>query len=332
MIRVAIDAMGGDNAPAVEVDGVALALAELAPVFRIVLVGRPEVITPHLDRHPDLDRSRIDIVPATEVVAMTDRPLQAVRQKRDSSLVVGISLHAKGGAEAFVSAGNTGAILAASTVLLGLHEGVDRATVASHFPTPTGPVLVLDAGANVECSARELVNFAHLGSIYMRDVLRRPNPKVGLLNVGEEEEKGTAIIREAHQALKAATRLNYVGNIEGRDIVVPHPVHGQLDVVVCDGFTGNVVLKFYESMGRLVQNLLQRESPGLLGSTELRPLTRFLDYGEYGGAPLLGVRGIPIICHGSSTPLAIQNAIRKAIESVEGKLNEHIAAEMASTA
>lgn len=329
MIRVAIDAMGGDNAPAVEVDGVALALAELAPVFRVVLVGRPEAITPHLDRHPELDRSRVEIVPATEVVAMTDRPLQAVRQKRDSSLVVGIGLHAKGGAEAFVSAGNTGAILAASTVLLGLHEGVDRATVASHFPTPTGPVLVLDAGANVECSARELVNFAHLGSIYMRDVLRRPNPKVGLLNVGEEEEKGTAIIREAHHALRAATRLNYVGNIEGRDIVVPHPVHGQLDVVVCDGFTGNVVLKFYESMGRLVQNLLQLESPGLLGSKELRPLTRFLDYGEYGGAPLLGVRGIPIICHGSSTPLAIQNAIRKAIESVEGKLTEHIAAEMA---
>ncbi|HET9065847.1 MAG TPA: phosphate acyltransferase PlsX [Gemmatimonadales bacterium] len=332
MIRVAIDAMGGDNAPAVEVDGVALALSELAPGFRIVLVGRPDVITPHLDRHPGLDRSRIDIVPATEVVAMTDRPLQAVRQKRDSSLVVGIGVHAKGGAEAFVSAGNTGAVLAASTVLLGLHEGVDRATVASHFPTPTGPVLVLDAGANVECSARELVNFAHLGSIYMRDVLHRPNPKVGLLNVGEEEEKGTAIIREAHQALKLASRLNYVGNIEGRDIVVPHPVHGKLDVVVCDGFTGNVVLKFYESMGRLVQDLLERESPGLLKSAELRPLTRFLDYGEYGGAPLLGVRGVPIICHGSSTPLAIQNAIRTAIESVEGKLTEHIAAEMAALA
>lgn len=332
MIRVAIDAMGGDNAPTAEVDGVALALAELPPVFRIVLVGRPEVIAPHLDRHPTLDRDRVDLLPATEVVSMADRPLQAVRQKRDSSLVVGLGLHAKGGAEAFVSAGNTGAILAASTVLLGLHEGVDRATVASHFPTPTGPVLVLDAGANLDCSVRELVNFAHLGSVYMRDVLRRPSPKVGLLNVGEEEEKGTAVIRDAHQALKTDTRLNYVGNIEGRDIVVPHPVHGQLDVVVCDGFTGNVVLKFYESMGRLVQDLLKRESPGLLESEQLRPLTRFLDYGEYGGAPLLGVRGVPIICHGSSTPLAIRNAIRTAIESVEGKLTEHIAAEMAATA
>jgi glycerol-3-phosphate acyltransferase PlsX len=329
VIRVAIDAMGGDHAPSAEVDGVALALRELDPVFRVALIGRPEVIMPHLDRHPDLDRERLDVVAATEVVTMTDRPLQAVRQKRDSSLVVGLGLHARGEADAFVSAGNTGATLAASTVLLGLHEGVDRATVASHFPTPDGPVLVLDAGANLECSVRELVNFAHLGSVYMRDVLRRPNPKVGLLNVGEEDEKGTAVVREAHHALRADSRLNYVGNIEGRDIVVPHPVHGQLDVVVCDGFTGNVVLKFYESMGRLVHTLLSRESPDLLGSPQLKPLMRFLDYGEYGGAPLLGVKGVPIICHGSSTPLAIRNAIRKAVESVEGHLNEHIAAEMA---
>ena len=329
MIRVAIDAMGGDNAPSAEVDGVALALRDLPPGFRVVLVGRPEVITRHLERHADLDRSRVDLVPATEVVTMTDRPLQAVRQKRDSSLVVGLGLHARGDVDAFVSAGNTGAILAASTVLLGLHEGVDRATVASHFPTPDGPVLVLDSGANLECSVRELVNFAHLGSVYMRDVLRRPNPKIGLLNVGEEDEKGTAIVREAHAILRADSRLHYVGNVEGRDIVVPHPVHGQLDVIVCDGFTGNVVLKFYESMGRLVHTLLSRESPDLLQSPALRPLMRFLDYGEYGGAPLLGVQGVPIICHGSSTPLAICNAIRRAVESVEGRLNEHIAAEMA---
>ena len=272
MIRVAIDAMGGDNAPSAEVDGVALALRDLPPGFRVVLVGRPEVITPHLERHADLDRSRIDLVPATEVVTMTDRPLQAVRQKRDSSLVVGLGLHARGDVDAFVSAGNTGAILAASTVLLGLHEGVDRATVASHFPTPDGPVLVLDSGANLECSVRELVNFAHLGSVYMRDVLRRPNPKIGLLNVGEEDEKGTEIVREAHAILRADSRLHYVGNVEGRDIVVPHPVHGQLDVIVCDGFTGNVVLRFYESMGRLVHTLLSRESPDLLQSPLLKGL------------------------------------------------------------
>jgi glycerol-3-phosphate acyltransferase PlsX len=329
VIRVAIDAMGGDHAPAAEVDGAAMALAELAPTFRVILVGQPDVIAPHLARHPELDQSRVTVVPASEVVTMADRPLQAVRQKRDSSLVVGLTLHARGEADAFVSAGNTGAVLAASTVLLGLHAGVDRATVASHFPTPTGSVLVLDAGANVECSTRELVNFARLGSIYMRDVLRRPDPKVGLLNVGEEDSKGTEIVREAYRALVAAPQIHFVGNVEGRDIVVPHPVHGQLDVVVCDGFVGNVVLKFYESMGRLVHDVLERQSPDLLGSPLLAPLTRFLDYGEYGGAPLLGVQGVPIICHGSSTPLAIRNAIRKAVESVEGGLTEHIAAELA---
>lgn len=329
MIRVALDAMGADKAPDVEVAGTALALAELDSAFRIALVGDADAIEQRLAAHPGIDRSRVDIVAASEVVTMADRPLQAVRHKRDSSLVVGLNLHAEGKADAFVSAGNTGAILAGSTLLLGLHDGVDRATVASHFPTANGSVLVLDAGANLECSARELVNFAHLGSIYMRDVHHRDSPKIGLLNVGEEDGKGTAIIREAYDALRAIDRLNFVGNVEGRDIVVPHPVHGQLDVVVTDGFVGNVVLKFYESMGQLVQTLLELEAPDLLTMPEIKPLMRFLDYGEYGGAPLLGVRGVPIICHGSSSPLAICNAIRKAVESVEAKLNEHIASEMA---
>ncbi len=329
MIRVALDAMGGDDAPAAEVDGAALALRELSADFQLLLVGQPEVIATHLARHGDLDPERIAVVPASEVVTMTDKPLQAVRQKRDSSLVVGLTLHREGKADAFVSAGNTGATLAASTILLGLHEGVDRATVASLFPSASGTVLVLDAGANVDCSARELVNFAHLGSVYMRDVIGRPSPRIGLLNVGEEDEKGGAVVREAHQILREEPLLNYAGNIEGRDIVVPHPRHGKIDVVVTDGFTGNVVLKFYESMGRLVHSLLERESPGLLTAPEMKPLIRFLDYSEYGGAPLLGVRGVPIICHGSSTAVAIKNAIRKAVESVRGGLNEHIADELA---
>ncbi|MES2123126.1 MAG: phosphate acyltransferase, partial [Gemmatimonadota bacterium] len=207
--------------------------------------------------------------------------------------------------------------------------GVDRATVASLFPAAEGPVLVLDAGANVDCSVKELVNFAYLGSIYMRDVIGRENPKVGLLNVGEEDEKGNALVRETHRVLQGHPRLNYVGNIEGRDIAVPHPRHGRIDVVVCDGFVGNIVLKFYESMGRLVASLLHRESPGLLESDAMKPLMRFLDYSQYGGGPLLGVRGVPIICHGSSTANAIKNAIKKAVESVRGELSEHIAAEFA---
>ena len=328
MIRVALDAMGGDHAPAAEVDGAALALRELASDITLTLVGRPDVIHTHLARHPDLDRSRLDVVAASDVIGMDEKPLAAVRRKPDSSLVVGLTRQRDGKADAFVSAGNTGATLAASTILLGLHDGVDRATVASLFPAADGPVLVLDAGANVDCTAKELINFAYLGSIYMRDVQHRTAPKVGLLNVGEEDTKGTSVVREVHAALRQHPRLNYVGNIEGRDIVVPHPVHGRVDVVVCDGFVGNIVLKFYESIGRLVTGLIQRQSPELLGNPGLKPLMRFLDYGEYGGAPLLGVKGVSIICHGSSTALAVKNAIAKAVESVRGNLSAHIAAEL----
>ncbi len=329
MIRVALDAMGGDHAPAAEIDGAELALRELPPDFVLTLVGQPAVIEEHLARHPGIDRTRLAIVEATEVIGMAEKPLSAVRRKPDSSLVVGLGLHRDGLVDAFVSAGNTGASLAASTILLGLHDGVDRATVASLFPAAEGPVLVLDAGANLDCSVKELVNFAYLGSIYMRDVVGRVAPKVGLLNVGEEDEKGNALVREAHRVLRDHPRLNYVGNIEGRDIAVPHPRHGRIDVVVCDGFVGNIVLKFYESMGRLVAALLGRESPGLLESDAMKPLMRFLDYSQYGGGPLLGVRGVPIICHGSSNANAIKNAIRKAVESVHGGLSDHIAAELA---
>lgn len=329
MIRVALDAMGGDLAPAAEIDGAALALRDLPPDFLLTLVGQPAVIEERLARHPEIDRARFTIVEASEVIGMAEKPLSAVRRKPNSSLVVGLGLHRDGLADAFISAGNTGASLAASTILLGLHDGVDRATVASLFPAADGPVMVLDAGANLDCSVKELVNFAYLGSIYMRDVLGRAEPKVGLLNVGEEDEKGNAIVREAHQALRAHPRLNYVGNIEGRDIAVPHPRHGRVDVVVCDGFVGNIVLKFYESMGRLVASLLNRESPGLLASDGMKPLMRFLDSSQYGGGPLLGVRGIPIICHGASNAIAIKNAIKQAVESVRGGLSEHIAAEFA---
>jgi glycerol-3-phosphate acyltransferase PlsX len=328
VIRVALDAMGGDNAPATEVDGAALALRELPPEFSLVLVGLPDHVEAELARYPDLDRSRLTVVPATQVIGMGEKPLSAVRKKPDSSLVVGLGLHRDGQADAFVSAGNTGALLAGGTILLGLHDGVDRATVASSFPAPDGYVLVLDAGANVDCTAKELINFAYLGSIYARDVMGRPEPKIGLLNVGEEDEKGNAVVREAHAALRQHPRLNYIGNIEGRDVVVGHPVHGRIDVVVCDGFVGNILLKFYESMGKVLGRVLKAESPDLLRSPQMAPLMRFLDYSEVGGAPLLGVKGVQIVCHGSSTPVAIKNAIRYAVNSVRVGLSEHIASEL----
>jgi glycerol-3-phosphate acyltransferase PlsX len=327
VIRVALDAMGGDHAPQTEVAGVALALSELPPAFRLQLVGRRAALEAELSRHPELERSRLELVEAPEVIGMAEAPLQAVRRKRKSSLVVGIGLLAAGHSDAFISAGNTGAILAASTVHLGLYDGVERATVGTLLPTTKGAVLMLDAGANVDCSARELVGFAHLGTVYMRDIMNRPTPKVGLLNVGEEEEKGTAIVKEAHRLLGQDSRINYVGNVEGRDLLGGHPKHGLLDVVVCDGFVGNVVLKFGESLVLMVRHMVEQAAPELGGREEIRSALQVLDYSQYGGAPLLGVKGVSIICHGSSNATAICNAIRVAVQAVEVGLSQHIGAE-----
>jgi glycerol-3-phosphate acyltransferase PlsX len=329
VIRVTLDAMGSDQAPRTEVEGVALALRELPPGFQVQLVGQTPALETELARYPDLDRSRLEVVEAPDVIGMAEKPLHAVRRKPKSSLVVGTRLAAQGKSDAFISAGNTGAILAASTVLLGLFDGVERAAVGALLPTVDGPVLMLDAGANVDCSARELVGFGHLGTVYMRDVLSRPAPKVGLLNVGEEEEKGTAIVKEAHRLFREDRRLNYVGNLEGRDILGGHPRHGRLDVVVCDGFVGNIVLKFYESVMFLVRHLAEEGAPDMWERKEIRSAFRMLDYSQYGGAPLLGVKGVSIICHGTSNPNAIRHAIRVAVQSVEVGLARHIGAEFA---
>ncbi|MBL8987778.1 MAG: phosphate acyltransferase PlsX [Gemmatimonadetes bacterium] len=322
--------MGGDHAPSTEVEGAVRALAELPPNFAIQLVGQAAAVEAELAKYPDVDRTRIAVVDAPEVIGMAEKPLEAVRKKRKSSIVVGLGLQAAGQVQAFISAGNTGAVLAASTIVLGLHPGVERATVGTLLPTVEGPVLMLDAGANVECSARELVGFAYLGTLYVRDILGRPNPAVGLLNVGEEEGKGTAVVKEAHQSLKQAAGINYVGNIEGRDILGGHQKLGRVDVVVCDGFVGNVVLKFYESVLGLVRHLAERE--GLWDRPEARKAFRMLDYSQYGGAPLLGVKGNSIICHGSSNANAILNAIRVAVQAAEIDLSQHIGAEFASHA
>ncbi len=327
MIRVAVDAMGGDSAPQAEIAGALQALSSLTNDFIVQLVGRSDSIEAVLTRHVGIDRSRLEIHEAADVIGMNEKPLTAVRRKPQSSIVVGLGLQKAGRSDAFVSAGNTGATLAASTVLLGLHDGVERATVATPFPTGSEPVLVLDAGANLDCSPRELVGFAYLGTIYMRDLLGRSNPSVGLLNIGEEEEKGTAAVREAHQLLKQAPRINYAGNIEGRDILPGPQRRIPVDVVVCDGFVGNVVLKFYEAAARVFVGLMKDRAPDVFERGPVQELVRVLDYSEYGGAPLLGVRGVSIICHGASTPNAIKNAIRVAVQAVKAGLNQHIAAE-----
>ncbi|HET7425150.1 MAG TPA: phosphate acyltransferase PlsX, partial [Gemmatimonadales bacterium] len=276
------------------------------------------------------DRSRLELHEAADVIGMGEKPLAAVRKKPNSSLVVGLNLHKSGRADAFLSAGNTGATLAASTVLLGLHDGVERATVATLLPTGSTPVVMLDAGANLDCSSRELVGFAYLGTVYMRDLMGIATPVVGLLNVGEEEEKGTAVVREAHQLLKQAPRIRYAGNIEGRDILPGPQQRIPVQVVVCDGFVGNIVLKFYESSARVFVGLLRERIPDAFERPEMQDLNRLLDYSTYGGAPLLGVKGISIICHGSSSPNAIKNGIGVAVRAARAGLSQHIATEFAA--
>lgn len=327
MIRVALDAMGSDHAPQVEIEGAAQALRELPPTFRVQLVGRTSDIEAGLKAAGVTDRTRLDIVEAPEVVGMGEKPLQAIRGKPNSSIAVGLGLQKEEASDAFISAGNTGAVMAASTLLLRLHPGVERPAIGTVFPTAQQPVLLLDAGANVDCDPRELLGFAHLGAVYARDVLGRAHPSVGLLNIGEEDEKGNAVVKEAHQLFKAVTNFRYVGNVEGRDIPAGECRGIPLDVVVCDGFVGNIVLKFYESAARVFVSLLKQEIPDILKRPEMAKVLKVLDYSTYGGAPLLGVKGVSIICHGSSQPKAIRNAIRVAVQMVENEMDLHIDAE-----
>lgn len=329
MIRIALDAMGGDNAPRVEVDGAVQALRDLPSGFRIQLVGRTADIEAALKAHGDVDRRRLEIIEAPEVVGMGEKPLAAVKSKPRSSIAVGLGLQKRGESDAFISAGNTGAVMAAATLMLRLHEGVQRAAIGALFPTAGHPVLVLDSGANVDCDARELVGFAHLGSVYVRDVLDRPRPGVGLLNVGEEDEKGNAVVKEAHQLLKETPGISYVGNVEGRDILAGECKQGRIDVVVCDGFVGNVVLKFYESAGRMFMGMMTQAFPDVLGRPEAKQLLKFLDSSEYGGAPLLGVQGVVVICHGAAPARAIMHAVRVTTHMVESHLDQDIGAELA---
>jgi phosphate acyltransferase len=328
LARIALDAMGGDFAPQATVAGALLALSELDPAHTIQLVGRTAVITEQLDtllkggEYAPLQaqRTRIGIVEAPDIIEMTDKPGTAVRGKPNSSMIVGLKLQADGNSDAFVSAGNTGAQMAASMVVLRLHTGLNRPAIATVFPTARKPVVVLDSGANVDCAAEELVQFARLGAVYAEDILGRTNPVVGLMSIGEEPEKGNAVVKEAHQLLKSSG-LNFVGNVEGRDLPNGACDRGPIDVVVCDGFVGNVVLKFYEAIAPFIIRLLKES--GLDERAMMRALKQ-LDYSEHGGAPLLGVNGVSIISHGKSSPRAIKNALKVAVQAVESRMDEHI--------
>ncbi len=324
-MRIALDAAGGDFAPGAPVAGAVGALPDLPATAEIVLLGPQAEVEAELAKHGDVS-GRIRVVDAPQIVGMAEKPLAAVRSKPNSSIGVGLKLQREGSAHAFISAGNTGAVMAASALILGLHQGVERPAIGAMFPTASNPVLVLDAGANVDTSPREMRSFAHVGAVYARDVMGRKDPAVGLLSIGEEPEKGNAAVKEAHQLLKDEQHaFRFVGNVEGRDILAGH-----VDVVVCDGFVGNVVLKFYESVAHLFTGLLQREmEETVLRSEAMGRVFTVLDYSTYGGAPLLGVRGVSIICHGRSSARAIRNAVGVAARSVERHLSEHIGADLA---
>ncbi len=320
-MRIALDCMGTDEAPASEIAGAILALDERLDDLTLVLVGDRGSIEEALLSTQPQSRERLEIVHAPERILPEDPPAQTVRRRPNSSIVTGIRLHKEGEVNAFVSAGSTGAIMAASLILLRRVAGVARPAIGTLLPTAQGPTLMLDAGANVDCKPQHLLQFAHLGTIYAQDLMSVAEPRVGLLNIGEESVKGDELSLEAH-ALLDASDLRFVGNVEGKDII-----QGACDILVCDGFVGNVLLKFYESVAVFVVGLLTGEMERQGTKMDLGEVFRVLDYAEYGGAPLLGVNGVSIVCHGRSQPRAIQNAISVAAQVAGSEMIGHIAKE-----
>ena len=326
MVTIALDAMGGDLCPAPEVEGAVLAAQER--IARVVLVGREAEVRQQLAKFPGWEAAGVSLQHAEEAITMEDSAARAVKSKKNSSIRVAARLVKDGQAQGVVSAGNTGAVMATAKIVLGMVPGVERPALATAFPTiiEGKPVVVLDVGANVDCSPEMLCQFAVMGSIYSKVIFHNENPRVGLLSIGEEEHKGNELTHAATPLLKQ-TRLNFVGNVEGRDLYT-----GQVDVIVCDGFVGNVALKVSEGLADVIKKMLAsslqatpiRKVGYLLSKSAFTDFRRRMDYSEYGGAPLLGVKGVCIICHGRSTPKAIKNAIRVAAEFAAGNVNQHI--------
>jgi len=320
-LKIAVDAMGGDNAPGEIVKGAVQAAQEYNQ--EIILVGDQERLQKELDGYPG---KLVAIHHAPEVISMSESPAVAVRRKKDSSIVQVIKLLKEGAASAVVSAGNTGALMAAGVLMIRLMEGIDRPALAAVVPSKGGCAMILDAGANVDCKPVHILQFAIMGRLYAQEVMGIENPRVGLLNIGTEVTKGNELTLAAFPLLQKAD-LNFIGNVEGRDIC-----QGTVDVVVCDGFIGNVVLKALEGIGAAFMQMLKDETNKdwisragfTMSMSALRNFERRLDYAEYGGVPLLGLNGLIIVCHGSSTSRAIKNAIRFARESVQKNLTSAI--------
>lgn len=329
-MRIAVDAMGGDNAPGEIIKG-AFQAASGIPLSKVILVGDETSIKKEIDLH-SLSSQKVEIFHASEVVAMDESPAKAVRRKKDSSICRAVDLVKSGDADAVVSAGNTGAVVAASTLKLRTLQGVERPTIVAVMPTRDRPFVLTDAGANIDCSTKLLQQFAVMGSVYSKVILGRENPVVGLMSIGGEEGKGNEITREMFNIL-SRSNLNFRGNVEGHDLF-----RGETDVVVCDGFVGNIILKTSESMAGAVAHWMKQEFKKTLlrklGSVFLmgafRQMKNKMDPEMYGGAPLLGVNGGCIITHGASRAKAIFHAVRVATDSFHQHLNEQIVAEIAA--
>ncbi len=326
-MKIVLDAMGGDYAPQVTVEGGVVAARELG--LEVVLAGREEAIRQELEKH-DTSGLSLPIIHASQVIEMADKPAQAVKAKKDSSMVVGMDLVKKGEAQAFVSAGNSGGVMVAALFRLDRMKGIQRPALSAILPTPQEPICILDVGANADCKPPYLLQFAIMGSVYMERVLGVEKPRVGIISTGEEEGKGSQLVLEAYELLQRSG-LDFIGNVEGKDVF-----SGLADVVVTDGFTGNVIVKVAEGVASLFAGIIEEEikrSPlttlgGLLAKPAFKRVKSHLDYSEYGGAPLLGVNGVVIVGHGRSNSKAIKNALRMAKQTVEGGMIEAIKEEI----
>ncbi len=320
---VAVDAMGGDNAPAAIVEGAVMAAKDFG--IEVLLVGLEDKVKKELALY-SLKGLSISTMHAAEVVGMNDSPMCVLKRKQGSSIRIAIDTLLSGKAEAMVSAGNTGAVLAVSTVILRPLPGIDRPAIAILLPSIKGPVVLLDAGANVDCKPDLLFQFAIMGHVYARYQLKKSSPVIGLLSIGEEDTKGNEITKETFRMLKHS-QLNFIGNVEAKEVY-----RGMADVIVCDGFTGNIALKISESLAEMIEKSLRHlfktnirtKLAYKLVEPYFRAFQKKVDYSEYGGAPLLGINGICIISHGSSSPKAIKNAIKQADEFIKNKVNHHI--------
>lgn len=324
-IKVVVDAMGGDNAPEVTVEGAVEAL-KVSDKISIILTGRTEDIKKELQKY-SYDESRISIVQADDVIGFDEPPVMAIRKKKNSSIVVGLNLVKRGEADAFVSAGSTGAILVGGQFVVGRIKGIERAPLAPLIPTAKGPSLLIDCGANVDARPSHLVQFAKMGSIYMEHIVGIKNPRVAIVNIGAEEEKGNMLVKETYPLLKECTDINFVGSIEARDIP-----NGDADVIVCEAFVGNVILKLYEGLSNTLMHEIKAglmssfrsKIGGLLIKPALKKVVKGFIGEDQGGAPLLGLKGLVVKAHGSSGADDIKKAIIQCIQFSEEEINEKI--------